>query len=169
MTNITFVDENDQVIGSGSKGEALEKGYTHRVVRIYLFNSKGELLICKRADHLKSSPGKWGESAAGHVDEGEDYLTAATRELVEEVGISGVELKECGKFFTEKTLASGNVEKRFNFVFTATYDGDVKANADEVSEFHWINPVKLDEWMIKTPDEFTAGSIKAFELLKKVK
>ncbi len=45
MVNIIFVDENDNVIGEGTKQEAWKKGIAHRIVRIFLFNSKGELLI----------------------------------------------------------------------------------------------------------------------------
>jgi len=69
MKLITFVDENDQVIGSGTKQEAWQKGIIHRIVRIFLFNFKGELLIQKRADNISSLPGRWDQSAAGHVDE----------------------------------------------------------------------------------------------------
>ena len=77
MVNITFVDEQDNVIGAGSKQEAWTKGIYHRVSRIFLFNSKGELLIQKRSDNCVSLPGRWDQSAAGHVDEGETYLEAA--------------------------------------------------------------------------------------------
>ena len=88
MVNIIYVDKDDNVIGAGPQSEAYAKGIIHRVCRIFLFNSKGELLIHKRAGHLKTNPGLWSDSAAGHVDEGESYLESAKRELAEEVGVS---------------------------------------------------------------------------------
>ena len=45
MTNIVFVDENDNVIGAGTRREAVEKGIIHRIVRIFLFTLNLTLLI----------------------------------------------------------------------------------------------------------------------------
>ena len=39
--NITFVDENDNIIGSGTKKQAWENGNIHRIARLFVFNSKG--------------------------------------------------------------------------------------------------------------------------------
>ena len=67
MPKIVFVDKNDNVIGSGTREEALQKGIIRRIVRIFLFNSKGELLIQKRSSNVRL-PGKWVQSVGGHVD-----------------------------------------------------------------------------------------------------
>src|SRR3989338_4643482 len=108
----------NNVIGAGSKEEAWKNGIIHRIARIFLFNSKGELLITKRGDNLSSLPGRWDQSAAGHVDEGEDYPTAAKRELEEEVGVKNIELIEKGKFFTDETDETGKIKKRFSMLYT---------------------------------------------------
>src|SRR3989338_6631681 len=147
MPNITFVDENDNVVGAGTGKEAREKGICHRISRIFLFNSKGELLIQKRSDNSTTLPGRYDQSAAGHVDEGEDYLTAAKRELEEEVGVKGIELTEKGKFFTDEKDQPGKIVKRFNMLYTATYDGEVKPSPEVVSEVRWIDPKELSKWM----------------------
>lgn len=168
MTKIIFVDENDNVIGSGSKKEAWQKGILHRIARIFLFNSKGELLIQKRADNLSSLPGRWDQSAAGHVDEGEDYATAAKRELEEEVGVRDVELTEKGKFFTDETDETGKIKKRFSMLYTGKYDGEIKPNTGEVSEIRWILPNDLNTLMDKSPNDFTAGFIRNFKNLQSI-
>src|SRR3989338_1117236 len=156
MTKITFVDEKDNVIGAGSKEEAWKNGIIHRIARIFLFNSKGELLITKRGDNLSSLPGRWDQSAAGHVDEGEDYPTAAKRELEEEVGVKNIELIEKGKFFTDETDETGKIKKRFSMLYTGNYDGEVKPSPREVSKIRWIDPKELNTWMEERPIEFTA-------------
>ena len=46
---------------------------------------------------LSLYPGKITSSAGGHVDEGENYKTAALRELKEELGIS-TPLRDLGRF-----------------------------------------------------------------------
>jgi 16S rRNA (adenine1518-N6/adenine1519-N6)-dimethyltransferase len=166
MTKITFVDDKDNVIGAGAKEDAWKKGIIHRIARIFLFNSKGELLITKRADNLSSLPGRWDQSAAGHVDEGEDYPTAAKRELEEEVGVKGIELIEKGKFFTDETDESGKIKKRFSMSYTGKWDGEVKPSPREVSQIRWIQPKELDEWMNRSPLDFTAGFIRNFKHLR---
>lgn len=166
MTKITFVDKDDNIIGAGSKEEAWKNGIIHRIARIFLFNPKGELLITKRSDTLASLPGKWDQSAAGHVDEGEDYLTAAKRELEEEVGVKDVELVEKGKFFTDETDETGKIKKRFSMLYTGKYDGEVKPSPKEVSKIQWIDPKELNTWMDEKPNEFTAGFIKNFKHLQ---
>ena len=164
MTDITFVDEIDNIIGHGSKREAVEKGIAHRIARIFLCNSKGEVLIQKRSS-VTSNPNKWDQSAAGHVDEGETYEEAAHRELKEEVGAEGVELKEIAKYFQEET--DERRRRRFNTLYTGVYDGTVIPDGDEVSDVKWISPTELESWMKERPEEFTQGSIRSFDELRK--
>ncbi len=169
MIKIIFVDKNDNVIGAGFKMEAWEKGIAHRIVRIFLFNSKGELLITKRSKDLSSLPGRWDQSTAGHVDEGEDYLTAAKRELEEEVGVADIDLKEIGKFFHIDKDEADKIKKRFSMLYTCVYDGEIKPSEREVSEIQWIEPKKLEAWMNERPDDFTEGFTENFKNLQNLK
>jgi len=155
MANITFVDENDEIIGYGNRSEAIEKGLAHRITRVFVFNMNGELLIQKRSLKVKL-PGKWDQSAAGHVDEGEDYLTAAAREAREEIGLNNAELTEFGKFYTEE-VDDGILKKRFNMLYITHFDGELMQDNDEVSEIKWISLKELEKWMAATPDDFTQG------------
>jgi isopentenyldiphosphate isomerase len=166
MTNIDFVDMKDSVIGSGTIDEARANGHIHRVVRVFIYNERGELLLQKRASHMKSFPDKWDHSAAGHVDQGEVYEDAAKRELMEEVGISGINLSDHGKYFSEEADEEGQVKKRFNTVYRGVYDGAVKPNPDEVSDVRWISPVALEDWMDGHPEEFTMGFIESYAYLQ---
>ena len=159
--NITYVDKNDNVIGAGPRLEAYEKGIIHRIVRIFIVNSSEEILIQKRSPNI-FLPGKWDQSAAGHVDEGEDYATAAYRETSEEVGIEGIKLKEIKKYYIEETDEIHR--KRFNMLYAGTYDGEIKPDPEEVSEIKWILPDKLGKWMNEKPEDFTQGFIKCFEI-----
>jgi isopentenyldiphosphate isomerase len=167
MANITFVDSNDNVIGYGSRTEAIEKGIAHRIARVLLFNSKGELLIQKRSPTIRSLPNRWDQSAAGHVDEREDYAAAAKRELREEVGVNDMPLKETLKFYSEDT-DEPRIKKRFNVLYVGTYDGEIKIDKHEVSEARWIQPDELSKWMQQRPSDFTQGFIKCFEMFRKM-
>src|SRR3989338_4420810 len=91
MSNVIWVDNNDNVLGEITREKAHQEGLLHRVAVIYVVNDKNEILVNERA-----KDGYLDHSSAGHVDIGESYLEAAKRELEEELGISGIELQEVG-------------------------------------------------------------------------
>lgn len=68
----------------------------HRAVHVVIFHpEKPQLLLQKRNSKKDIQPGKWDTAVGGHLDAGEDYLTAARREMGEELGLRGdFELKE---------------------------------------------------------------------------
>lgn len=165
MTKIIFVDKNDNVIGSGTREEALQKGIIRRIVQIFSFNSKGKLLIQKRSNNVPG-PGKWDESAGGQVDEGEDYHQAAQRELGEELGIKNIPLKEIIKFYAEEITETAR-NKRFSMIYRADYDGEINFNKEEIDEVRWITLEELARWMRERPEDFVQGFIKAFNLYLK--
>ncbi len=51
MEFVILVDENDNQLGLMEKMEAHEKGMLHRAFSVFLFNSKGEMLLQQRAVH----------------------------------------------------------------------------------------------------------------------
>ena len=163
--DVVYADENDNEIGSGSIGNAIDNGIAVRICRIFIRNDEAKLLIQKRSDNHLSLPGRWDQSAAGHVDAGETYEQAALRELKEEMGIIGVELTELNKFYTEETDES-KVKKRFNKIFMGIYNGKVTIDNDEVSDYEWIETAELERRMLQKPDSFTEGFIEAFKIYK---
>ena len=68
----------------------LRPGEYHLVVHIWIVSSKGELLIQKRRKEKKLMPGEWA-ATGGSAFSGESSLSAAKRELAEELGIKARE------------------------------------------------------------------------------
>jgi isopentenyl-diphosphate Delta-isomerase len=165
MAKVVYVNENDDVIGVGSRDDALKKGIIHRIARVFIFNSRDEMILQKRAEHLPSNPGKWDESAVGYVDAGENYLQSAIRETEEELGITCPPLTEVGKYFSEEPWKD-HTRKRFTMLFEGRYDGEIKPYKNEVSETKWASIDALEELMHKDPDAFTFGSKKALKFYK---
>jgi len=162
VTNITYVDSSDKIIGYGSRDEAINDGIIHIIVRLLVFNSNGEILIQKRSHKVKM-PNKWDQSAGGHVDEGEGYEAAGKRELLEEMGIETDNISFITKFYTEKRDSDG-VTRRFNSLFALHgYDGKITVDNDEVSGYKWISPEKLARWMSERLEDFTAGFLKTYD------
>ena len=96
-----LLDEDGMPVGATHvRGEKLPHGAYHRVVEIFTMNSKGELLITKRAPEKKPYPNMW-DITGGAVVAGEDSLDAARRELREETGIE-VANRELNLILTHK-------------------------------------------------------------------
>jgi len=164
--DIAYVDKDDRVIGAGPISGAYEKGIRVRIARVFITNSKGELLIQRRSDNHKSLPGRWDHAAAGHVDDGESYLEAAKREMAEEMGIEGVGLHEVAKFYSEEDDEKTYTKKRFNTIFMGAYDGPVRIDEKEVSDYRWISDKDLNNWIEKRPNDFTNGFLNAYRLYR---
>ncbi len=169
MANITFVDHDDRPVGKGTTQEAIEKGYIFRVARVMIADGQGRFLLQRRTDHLALFPGRWDNSAAGKVDEGESYLRAAERELQEELGISGIHLTPVGSYYSELTYEE-QLQKRFNKVFEARYKNEpISVNADEVSQTKWFSVKELAELLRASPEQFTDGVIDYFTNIRPLK
>ncbi len=79
------VDENDEVIGVADKHVIERFGLNCRVAFVMLMRSDGRLLLHQRSENKRAYPLYWSGAAAGHVDAGETYADAASRELREEL------------------------------------------------------------------------------------
>ena len=69
------------------RGSRIQKGDYHLVVHIWAKNERGEYLIQKRSQTVRSMPGMWA-STSGSVVAGEESLETAVREVREELGIT---------------------------------------------------------------------------------
>lgn len=74
-----------------------KKGLWHRIIVVAIVNEKHEILIQQRSHDKDKNPDMWDISVTGHLSAGQDSLTAATREISEEVSVSlgySVEVKD---------------------------------------------------------------------------
>ncbi|MFZ2620661.1 MAG: NUDIX domain-containing protein [Alphaproteobacteria bacterium] len=113
------VDERDNVLRQTTWDEIKTKNLRYRIVHVIVVNNEGQMLVQLRHRNKNYAPGKFEASAAGKVDAGESYEQAAYRELQEELGITGVKLKEIGGFgFDGEHTCNG-------MLYVADYTGDV--------------------------------------------
>jgi len=109
----------------------------HRAVHLVVMNEKGEVLLQQRSARKDSHPGWWDISVGGHVDVGETYEDAATRELREELGIAGA--------FREVAQRSPAGENGWEFVrvYECRHEGPFAPNADEIDAVRWVPAAQL--------------------------
>ncbi|MBD5353427.1 MAG: NUDIX domain-containing protein [Bacteroides sp.] len=87
-----LVDESGAVIGSATRGKCHDGSkLLHPVVHLHVFDRAGRLYLQKRPEWKDIQPGKWDTAVGGHIDFGEDTMTALRREAREELGITEFE------------------------------------------------------------------------------
>lgn len=132
---IAWVDEQDRPLGGLPRAELRQRGLVGRGTFILLFNSAGLLCVHRRTLSKALYPGYWDVAAGGMVLAGETYLESATRELEEELGVSGVELHEHGRFFFDQPD-----NRLWCAVFSAVSDQPLVLQPEEVLEARFTPP-----------------------------
>lgn len=161
---VVLVDKDDKVIGSMEKMEAHIKAELHRAFSIFIFNSKGEMMIHQRALSKYHSPGLWTNACCSHPRMEESYADAAHRRLVEELGFD-CELKEVFVFTYKADVGQGLTEHEIDHVFVGVYNEEPNINKDEVEDWKFVDPVKLYNDMKANPDNYTKWFHIAYEKL----
>lgn len=141
-------------IGLMDKMEAHRLGLLHRAFSVFLFNSRGEMLLQKRAATKYHSPCQWTNAVCSHPRQGETFVEAAARRLKEELGIT-TDLSEKFHFVYKAKVGQDLWEHELDYVFTGIFEGEFHLNPQEVSEVRYLSLEKLDREMEENPSEFT--------------
>ncbi|SUY46897.1 isopentenyl-diphosphate delta-isomerase [Clostridium putrefaciens] len=151
---ILLVDQDDKEIGYGEKAEVHKKGIFHRAFSIFIFNSKGELLLQKREKNKYHSPSLWTNTCCSHQRMGENLNEATHRRLKEEMGFDA-ELEEIFKFSYNIEFNENLHENEYDHVFIGKHNGEVTINPKEVEEFKWVDLKELNKDIKEFPKRYT--------------
>ena len=151
------VDAEDHVIRQAPRRQVHAEKWSHRAVHVLVHNHQGQLFLQRRSASKDTFPNCWDSSCSGHVDAGEDYLTAARRELGEELGWKDASLPL-------RPLLKLSVSPDTGYEFIQIYlmgplDGPFDLHPEEISEGRWLTPAELDLLVTKHPDE-VAGALR---------
>jgi isopentenyl-diphosphate Delta-isomerase len=155
MPKIILVNQEDKIIGGEEKLKVHQLGLLHRAFSIFIFNSKGELLLQQRAKGKHHSGGLWSNSCCSHQRPKELLSRAAHRRLKQEMGLV-CKLKEIFNFRYKVKFANGLVENELDHVFVGLNDRRPKLNPEEASAFKYIAIKDLMHDIKINPDNYTA-------------
>ena len=85
---IDVLNENGLLTGEVlPRSEVHKRGLWHRAIVVAIVNEKNEILLQQRSEKKEKNAGMWDISVAGHISAGQDSLSAAAREINEEVSV----------------------------------------------------------------------------------
>ena len=151
---IILVDENDKETGILEKSEVHKKALLHRAVSVFIFNSKGEWILQRRALQKYHSKGLWTNTCCSHPYPGETCLQAASRRLLEEMGLR-CDLHEIFSFIYKEQLDNGMTEHELDHVFIGISDDLPVLNPHEVMDWREVSYTDLECEMADNPAHFT--------------
>jgi isopentenyl-diphosphate delta-isomerase len=151
---VILVNEQDEQTGTMEKIEAHRKALLHRAFSVFIFNSKGEMLLQQRAFKKYHSGGLWTNACCGHPSPGEQTGAAARRRLKEEMGFT-VEMEELFSFSYRHAFENGLTENEFDHVFAGTWDAAIAPSRDEVNDYCYKSLEDIAQSLITHPQHYT--------------
>jgi isopentenyldiphosphate isomerase len=154
-----IVGDGDEVIGRATRKEAHTLGHIHRSVLFFIFDREGRVFVGQRTDNKEFYPGYWSIVFGGHVNAGESYEDAVSRELEEEAGIR------------EKPAFIGSFKKRFDEkdkenvrVYMLVAKQELVVDPGEIKQGLFMPAGELEEKM--RSEKFLPETKKLYEILK---
>jgi isopentenyl-diphosphate delta-isomerase type 1 len=150
------VDRDDRVIGRAPRREVHARSLLHRAVHVIVHDAQGRVFLQRRSMEKDAFPGCWDDSCTGHLDAGEDYETAARRELGEELGWHDASLP---LRHVVKLSAGAETGHEFIEIFLlGPVAGPFTLHPGEISEGRWIEPENLSAELRAAPETFAGGT-----------
>ena len=166
------VDASDSAVASMPRSAVHARGLMHRASHIIVFNGVcgngggagvggRKILLQKRSPEKDLYPNLYTTSCSGHVDSGEDYDTAAVREMREETGVSinAGDLLRVGKI--SPCAETGN---EFTFVYVLNLPETTRfiPQPDEVAALEWLSERDFRDMIARSPELFTPSFLKVY-------
>lgn len=137
MEKLDIYDSDGNYLGEEDRKVVHEKGYWHKTVHCWLYDSKGRVFFQRRADR-----GTLYTTASGHLKAKESVKEAFRREILEEVGVdldsSDATFVGVVPFKMDRKKEDGSlfIDRAFANVYVLLYDGDYSSfhlDPEEVS------------------------------------
>jgi len=160
---VILVDSFDVEIGVMEKMEAhMDGGTLHRAFSVFVFNTKGELLLQRRALSKYHSGGLLTNTCCSHPRPGELVKEAAVRRLQEEMGMT-CELEKKFSFQYKAELDNELTEWELDHVLVGVTDTLPVINTDEVDSYEFKVIEEIKEELTAKPEKFTEWFKVCFE------
>lgn len=152
---VILVDEHDQATGTAGKMKAHEEGWLHRAFSVFIFDSRGRMLLQQRAGGKYHGAHLWTNACCSHPHPDEDTEAAAARRLQEEMGFV-TPLEPLFSFTYRAEVENGLTEHEFDHVFAGEYEGTIAPDKHEVEGYRYEEMRFIEQQLEQHPEKFTA-------------
>ena len=130
------------------KSEIHSKGFYHNTAHLWLYTSKGDILLAQRSFNKAICPGLWDVSVAGHIDANETIEDGIIREAKEEIGLelSKENLQKIGVFPCFQTYPNGMIDNEFHHTFIAQLHVDLSKLTLQKEEVERVKLVSISQF-----------------------
>jgi isopentenyl-diphosphate delta-isomerase len=150
---LDLLDSNGQ-IRTMPKLAAHRKPTLHRAISVFVFSSRDELLLQKRAASKYHSADLWSNTCCSHPKPGEKPGQAAERRLWEEMRIR-CRLTELMTFTYQTGFANGLHEFEYDHVFAGFSDERPEPDPAEVADWKWVKVPELEPALNANPEAYS--------------
>lgn len=151
---LILVDEKDREWGKLEKMEVHQLGLLHRAFSVFIFNSKGELLMQQRSGDKYHSASLWSNTCCSHPQFGEDLIDAVNRRLREELNLR-VETEFLFSFIYKIKFDNGLTEHEFDHVFFGISDRKPSPDPSEIKGIKYVSLEDLEKDMEANAQHYT--------------
>lgn len=151
---VGLYDAEGRECGSAPRSRVRAENLRHAASSIVVDDGAGRVFVHRRTTTKDVFPGLRDFAAGGVLGAGEDPDEGAARELAEELGITGTRLTKVG----EDDYADEHTDYRA-FLYTATWDGSVRLQPEEVSWGDWMPLAQLLAEINAAASDFVPDSV----------
>lgn len=151
---LILVDPNDIEKGKMEKLLVHQLGLLHRAFSVFIFNTKGELILQQRADEKYHSAGLWTNTCCSHPQYGEDVAVAIKRRLHEEMGLA-CETHFAFKFIYKAQFQNGLMEYECDHVYFGITNDHPILKPEEAKDWRYISLSAIEAELTKHSENYT--------------
>lgn len=152
---VVLVNENDEFVGTMAKMEAHQKGLLHRAFSVFIFDSRGRMLLQQRSSQKYHGANLWTNACCSHPFPDEKIDDAAERRLKEELGFV-TPLQKIFSFTYHAPVENNLIEHEFDHVFTGEYENAIRPNHHEVADYTYETMEQIKKDIQSYPEKFTS-------------
>jgi isopentenyldiphosphate isomerase len=140
---VALVDRTGAVVGRAPRSVVRRDNLMHSATGVLVRDDEGRIYVHRRSPDKDWAPGAHDAAAGGVLQVGEQPEPSALRELAEELGIEGAELRPLGM-----SMFEDDTTRCVEHVFETTWAGPVRHADGEVVWGAWLTLAELDALLV---------------------
>jgi isopentenyldiphosphate isomerase len=136
---VALVDRAGAVVGRAERSVVRRDNLLHAATAVLVRDPAGRIYVHRRSPEKDWAPGQHDAAAGGVLQDGEDPVASAGRELAEELGVTGAALEPLGL-----SVYEDDATRCVEHCFQTVWDGPVRHADGEVVWGAWMTLEELD-------------------------